>query len=389
MPGHTSRKKISDNGHNSLSVPKTMDDGHYSSSVPKTTVDEHNSSKVFQTTDNRLHSSSEPSDSGHHEDATQVDNALLRRGGKRVKRDGTVTNWSSAAVGNILGESAPTPTENVPTSTERASAKASDAPLPSFYASMSPKLPKDAMPQADPEKGRPTDIMPQADPAKGRPTDIQPEHLPPVTQAQPVPSGSNPFLKDNQCKNFWPKNLVQLARDVTNLPSSRPANMEFKFLLDKESAQRNFCILQKYKFDLTKALKAQENSPLSYGSEFKSTKVLSLIFALHPNWKRMKHILENGSCWPLDRLPTADRQNDLEEALIFGNHKGAEKNPKLLKELVEKDVTHGYGLVLPLEKLKRIPGTLLAPMNVMKQNSIDECGRIVEKDRLTHDQSYK
>ena len=46
-------------------------------------------------------------------------------------------------------------------------------------------------------------------------------------------------------------------------------------------------------------------------------------------------------------------------------------------------------IVLPLDKLKRIPGALLAPMNVMKQNSIDECGRIVEKDRLTHDQSYK
>ena len=28
-------------------------------------------------------------------------------------------------------------------------------------------------------------------------------------------------------------------------------------------------------------------------------------------------------------------------------------------------------------------------MNVMKQHSIDECVRIVEKDRLTHDQSYK
>ena len=75
--------------------------------------------------------------------------------------------------------------------------------------------------------------------------------------------------------------------------------------------------------------------------------------------------------------------------MAFGNHKGAESNPELLIDLVEKDVTHGYGLVLPLDKLRRIPGALLAPMNVMKQNTIDEFGRIVEKDRLTHDQSYK
>ena len=178
--------------------------------------------------------------------------------------------------------------------------------------------------------------MPQAELAAGRPTEISLESLPPVTKTKPVPSGSNSFLRNKKCKNFWPKSLVQLASDVTNLPSSRPANMEFKFFLDQELAQRNFYILQKYKFDLAKALEAQENSPLSYGSEFKSTKVLSSIFALHPNWKRMKNILENGSCWPLEKIPMADRSNDLEEALALGNHKGAEQNPKVLKELVEK-----------------------------------------------------
>ena len=88
-----------DNGPHSLSASKTMDDGHHSSNVPKTTVDdEHNSSMVLQTTDNRLHSSSVPSDSGHYKDATLVDDALLRRDRKRVKRDGTATSWSSEAV---------------------------------------------------------------------------------------------------------------------------------------------------------------------------------------------------------------------------------------------------------------------------------------------------
>eukprot|EP00957_Ditylum_brightwellii_P070730 5375821-Ditylum_brightwellii.AAC.1 len=50
---------------------------------------------------------------------------------------------------------------------------------------------------------------------------------------------------------------------------------------------------------------------------------------------------------------------------------------------------YGYGLVIPLDNLKSLPGAILAPMNIMKQNSIDEIGRIVKKDRLTHDQSYK
>ena len=102
----------------------------------------------------------------------------------------------------------------------------------------------------------------------------------------------------------------------------------------------------------------------------------------------MRSILENGSTWPLEDLPAANRKRDLVEALAFGNHKGAKANPKLLRKLVEKDVLFGYGLVLPLETLKVIPGALLAPINIMKQNTIDEHGRVIEKDRLTHDQSY-
>ncbi|KAL7526144.1 hypothetical protein ACHAXR_001343 [Thalassiosira sp. AJA248-18] len=74
-------------------------------------------------------------------------------------------------------------------------------------------------------------------------------------------------------------------------------------------------------------------------------------------------------------------------ALEFGNHKRASEKPELLKQLIAKDVKHGYGLVLPLFKITRIPNLLLAPMNIMNQNTIDEFGRIVGKDRLTHGQS--
>ena len=70
----------------------------------------------------------------------------------------------------------------------------------------------------------------------------------------------------------------------------------------------------------------------------------------------------------MDELPMANRSKDFEEALAFSNHKGAEQSSNILKDLVNKYVTHGYGLVLPLDKLRRIPGALLAPMNVMKQN---------------------
>jgi hypothetical protein len=80
---------------------------------------------------------------------------------------------------------------------------------------------------------------------------------------------------------------------------------------------------------------------------------------------------------------------NLFEALSFGNHKGASSQPELLKELVTSNFIHGYALPLPLDKITRIPGVCMAPLNIQAQWMINERGEIVEKDRLMHDQSFK
>ena len=110
---------------------------------------------------------------------------------------------------------------------------------------------------------------------------------------------------------------------MVNSPSSEPANPEFSFLLDQESAQKNLCVLKKYNFNLETALDAQKDSPLRYGSEFKAPEILDPIFSLHPNWNRMKLVLQKGSSWPMEKLPLLEKLNDLQEAMAFGNHKGA------------------------------------------------------------------
>ena len=99
----------------------------------------------------------------------------------------------------------------------------------------------------------------------------------------------------------------------------------------------------------------------------------------------MSTILTNGSDWPLAQIDEDMRLRDVKEALAFGNHKGASLQPDLLLELVGKDVHFGYSLPLPLNKATQIPGILIAPMNIQKQHSIDDTGRIIDKDRLTHD----
>jgi hypothetical protein len=103
----------------------------------------------------------------------------------------------------------------------------------------------------------------------------------------------------------------------------------------------------------------------------------------------MEKILSEGTAWPMDELDPEARLSDLEELIPFENYKGVTKNEDLLRKLVRKDITQGYGLVLPLYKVKRIPGVPMAPMNIVNQNTINEHGQIVGKNRLTRDQSYK
>ncbi len=128
---------------------------------------------------------------------------------------------------------------------------------------------------------------------------------------------------------------------------------------------------------------------MGYGLEFREVATLANIFQCHPNWTRMSRILTHGSEWPLKPLNDDCRLADVREAPIFGNHKGALMKPDLLLQLMSKDVHFGYCLPPPLAKAKKIPGILITPMNIQQQNTIDEFGRIVPKDRQTHNQSFK
>jgi hypothetical protein len=103
----------------------------------------------------------------------------------------------------------------------------------------------------------------------------------------------------------------------------------------------------------------------------------------------MEAFLLEGSKWPLAEISKNERQQDLVNAPTFGNHKGASQKPIILKKLIAKDVKYGYSLPVPLSSVQLIPVLMMAPMNIMEKNTIDKFGGIIQKDRLTHDQSWK
>ncbi len=110
---------------------------------------------------------------------------------------------------------------------------------------------------------------------------------------------------------------------------------------------------------------------MGYGLEFRDVATLANIFKCHPNWMRMSRILTHGLEWSLEPLDDDCRLADVREALIFGNHKGASMKPDLLLQLMSKAIHFGYCLPLPLAKAEKIPGILIAPMNIQQQNTIN------------------
>jgi hypothetical protein len=103
----------------------------------------------------------------------------------------------------------------------------------------------------------------------------------------------------------------------------------------------------------------------------------------------MEAFLLEGSKQPLGEISKNEQQQDLVDALTFGNPNGTSQKPVILKKLITKDIKYGYSLPVPLSSIQSIPDLVMAPMNIMEQNMIDKFGQIIPKDRLTHDQSWK
>jgi hypothetical protein len=182
--------------------------------------------------------------------------------------------------------------------------------------------------------------------------------------------------------------LVQVINDILAQPLPCPQTTKFVFQLDQKSAAHNTKILAGFQYDLTAAINADENSPLQNGSEFRPPSILAPLLAHHPNWHKITSILDKGSLFHANPLSETERLLALDEALAFGNHKGATNDPKQLHALLVEDVIHGFNLPLKMSAVRKIPGLVLSPMNIARQNTIDETGQVMEKYRLTHDHSY-
>ena len=155
-----------------------------------------------------------------------------------------------------------------------------------------------------------------------------------ATQKVDIPNchtGINQQLKEIDNTKVWPPSLILILQKTMAIPCCHPLKTLFEFDMSVEAAEKNYMILMhKFGGDLHQALHAQKGSPLQYGSEFKPVSILAPIFENHPTWNKMMTLLTEGSTWPLSPIDEHNRLLDIDDALTFGNHKGANQQPELL-----------------------------------------------------------
>ena len=183
-------------------------------------------------------------------------------------------------------------------------------------------------------------------------------------------------------------NFIDIVWAIYNYQCPTPIPTVFHCDLSKEAAENNLKILSRFNGSLEHALIADRNSITGAGAEFRPWQVLEHLFHLHPLWDGLRELLTCGATFQAKALDRDTQMRALKEGLAFGNHKGAKRNPTKLNSLLSDEATMSWSIVLPKSFAKSIPGLLINPMNVQKQNTINEMGNPISSERLTHDNSW-
>jgi hypothetical protein len=130
----------------------------------------------------------------------------------------------------------------------------------------------------------------------------------------------NPPLTVKSHGQFWPQNLLDIIKLIVNLTSACPEKPLFNFIFNNKAAEKNYLVLKRLDFDISRAIKAQSLLPLGYGSEFRKGNILSPLLKHHPLWPRMEQLLLEGTKWPMSPIPKECRVANLNEAIKFGNY---------------------------------------------------------------------
>ena len=172
------------------------------------------------------------------------------------------------------------------------------------------------------------------------------------------------------------------------LKISSPLNPpKLQFHPSRNAAMSNFLTIEKYNFNLHKILNSAP-SITSFGSEFKTAKILHPLLHHHPRWEIFLHHITHGVSFHVTENTVVEQIRDLLGALKRGNHKSARTFDSVLLPALKKEILLGWMIPLLTSDALKIPGLELAPLGVIQQLGIEASGAIEKKWRVAHDLSF-
>jgi hypothetical protein len=189
------------------------------------------------------------------------------------------------------------------------------------------------------------------------------------------------------------RSKLRVLRVLSKILHTKPKQVHkppFIFEPTVAAATHNFQVLHRHNMDLDAAFSSGPFSPTSFGSEFRDTATLEPLYGSHPDWCKMKSILDNGTSFPMQEIDEEVRKQDLDAALLRGNHSSAKgEKAEILVAKTLSEISNGWCLPLLVDHASAIPGAMYAPMGIAEQATINERGEFIPKDRQVHDQSFK
>jgi hypothetical protein len=183
--------------------------------------------------------------------------------------------------------------------------------------------------------------------------------------------------------------FIPTIKNLLQVPIATPRHLTLQFKLSQEAAIHYRGILQQYGNSINDYLQSQQGTFIAFGSEFHPTWVLKQLLCHHPNWPKLKKILEEGSNWPLSPITKDDRLAKNKELVSRGNHRSAVKYTEELRKTLENEVVQGWVVPLPLDYISSLKNGELAPVGMDDKKWTDlPDGSRKTKFRLTHDQCF-
>ncbi|NER26068.1 MAG: hypothetical protein F6J96_36350 [Symploca sp. SIO1C2] len=116
---------------------------------------------------------------------------------------------------------------------------------------------------------------------------------------------------------------------------------------------------------------------------------LAKVIGNHPAFNLLSELFSRGMPFCLTReLSEEEREAEVAANLQRGNHKSAMDEIEKIRRLLEKEVRHGFSIVVPKSTATRIKGVMIQPCGMANQFSLKADGSRKLKHRLTHDLSF-